>query len=232
MTRRPSVAARRHRRATDSSLGAESGGVEMHNYVRAVALALANQELQQQLKLVIQAYDRLAASCGIAWEPGASAEVIGHASTARGRVFSFGPFRLFPCQRLLLEGNRRVHIGSRAFDILTTLVERAGEVVGKDELIARVWPKACVDESNLKTQVSALRRALGEARAGGSYIVTISGRGYNFVAPVSIAEGPVLEGPDPGQAHEYDHLYGEAQRHEVGGLLSLPALTRVPELCS
>jgi DNA-binding winged helix-turn-helix (wHTH) protein len=186
--------------------------------------------LQQQLKLVIQAYDRLAASCGIAWKPGASAEVISHAVSASGRVFSFGPFRLFPSQRLLLEGNRKVYIGSRAFDILSTLVERAGEVVGKDELIARVWLKACVDESNLKTQVSALRRALGEARACRHYIVTVSGRGYNFVAPVSIAEG--LDGPDPRQASEHDHLYGEAQRHEVAGLLPLPALARVPEPCS
>ena len=177
--------------------------------------------------------DRLAASCGIAWKPGASAEVISHAISASGRVFSFGPFRLFPSQRLLLEGARRVHIGSRAFDILTTLVERAGEMVGKDELIDRVWPKICVDESNLKTQISALRRVLGEARAGDRrYIVTVSGRGYNFVAPVSIAEGTVLDGPDPRQAREHDHLYGEAQRHEVAGLLSLPALTRVPEPCS
>ena len=107
----------------------------------------------------------------------------------------FDPFRLFPSQRLLLEGNRRVHIGSRALDILTTLVERAGEVVGKAELIARAWPNSCVDESNLKTQVSVLRRALGEASADRCYVVTVPGRGYNFVAPVSIAEGSVREGP-------------------------------------
>ena len=110
---------------------------------------------------------------------------------------AFGPFRLFPSQRLLLEGNRRVQLGSRAFDILTILVERAGEVVGKDELIARVWPNVFVEDSNLKTQVSGLRRALGEARAGRRYIVTVPGRGYNFVAPVSSSEGPMLDGPDP-----------------------------------
>ena len=189
--------------------------------------------LQQQLKLVIQAYDRLAASCGIAWKPGASAEVMVMPFPPADAYSRSARSDCFHLSGLLLEGARRVHIGSRAFDILTTLVERAGEMVGKDELIDRVWPKICVDESNLKTQISALRRVLGEARAGDRrYIVTVSGRGYNFVAPVSIAEGTVLDGPDPRQAREHDHLYGEAQRHEVAGLLSLPALTRVPEPCS
>ena len=129
-------------------------------------------------------------SCRRHGEPGLSPGVANCAIFASGRVFSFGPFRLFPSQRLLLEGNRRVQLGSRAFDILTILVERAGEVVGKDELIARVWPNVFVEDSNLKTQVSGLRRALGEARAGRCYIVTVPGRGYNFVAPVSSCGRP------------------------------------------
>jgi DNA-binding winged helix-turn-helix (wHTH) protein len=62
----------------------------------------------------------------------------------------FGPFRLLAGERLLLEGDKPVRLGSRAFDILAALVERAGQVVGKEELIARVWPKAFVEESNLK----------------------------------------------------------------------------------
>ena len=204
----------------------------MYNYVRAVALALANQELQQQLQQFIQAYDRLAARCGTAGERELSPEIASRPVSAGGRVFSFGPFRLFPCQRLLLEGNRKIQIGSRAFDILTTLVERAGEVVGKDELIARVWPKVFVDDSNLKSQVSALRRALGESHTGRCYIVTIPGRGYNFVAPVSLAEGPVLDRPDSGQACDHDYPYVEAERHEAGNVLSLPELIRVLEPCT
>jgi len=82
-----------------------------------------------------------------------------------------------------------VRLGSRAFDILAALVERAGEVVGKEELIARAWPKTHVEAANLKIQMSALRRALGEGQGGHRYIVTIPGRGYNFVAPVR-HEGP------------------------------------------
>jgi predicted ATPase/DNA-binding winged helix-turn-helix (wHTH) protein len=105
-----------------------------------------------------------------------------------GHAISFGPFRLVAAQRLLLEGDKPVRLGSRAFDIMTALIERAGEVVGKDELIARVWPQTFVEESNLKIQVSALRRALGDGQDGHRYIVTVPGRGYNFVAPVSPEE--------------------------------------------
>src|SRR6478736_4116983 len=101
-----------------------------------------------------------------------------------GRAISFGPFRLVAAQRLLLEGDKPVRLGSRAFDILTALVEHAGEVVGKEELIAQAWPQTFVEESNLKIQVSALRRALGDGQGDNRYVITVPGRGYNFVAPV------------------------------------------------
>jgi predicted ATPase/DNA-binding winged helix-turn-helix (wHTH) protein len=101
----------------------------------------------------------------------------------------FGPFRLLAAQRLLLEGDNPVRLGSRAFDILAALVERSGEVVGKQELIARVWPKTFVEDANLKIQVSALRRALGDGQGGHRYVVTVPGRGYNFVAPVRRDDG-------------------------------------------
>ena len=107
-----------------------------------------------------------------------------------GGAISFGPFRLLAAQRLLLEGDKPVRLGSRAFDILTALVERAGEVVGKEELIARAWPKTFVEEANLKIQVSALRRALGDGQGGHRYVVTVAGRGYNFVAPIRKEESP------------------------------------------
>src|SRR5712671_6830583 len=101
-----------------------------------------------------------------------------------GHPISFGPYRLLAAQRLLLEGDRPVRLGSRAFDILAALVERAGEVVGKEQLIARAWPRTFVEEANLKIQVSALRRALGDGQGGNRYVITVPGRGYNFVAPV------------------------------------------------
>src|SRR6201996_456140 len=111
-------------------------------------------------------------------------------TTGGDRAFVFGPYRLLVAQRLLLEGDKPVRLGSRAFDILAALVERAGEVVGKEELIARAWPQTFVEEANLKIQVSALRRALGDGQGDHRYIATVVGRGYNFVAPIRKAERP------------------------------------------
>jgi len=105
--------------------------------------------------------------------------------------FSFGPFRLIPGQQLLLEDGVPVHIGSRALLLLTALVENAGELVSKSDLIARAWPDAVVDESNLKVHIAALRRALGDGLRGNRYLATISGRGYIFVAPVEYVEQKV-----------------------------------------
>jgi predicted ATPase/DNA-binding winged helix-turn-helix (wHTH) protein len=103
-------------------------------------------------------------------------------------AISFGPFRLLAGQRILLEGDNPVRLGSRAFDILAALVERAGEVVEKQELISRAWPQTFVEDANLKIQVSALRRALGDGQGGHRYVLTVPGRGYNFVAPVKREE--------------------------------------------
>jgi predicted ATPase/DNA-binding winged helix-turn-helix (wHTH) protein len=111
-------------------------------------------------------------------------------------ALSFGPYRLLASQRLLLEGDQPVRLGSRAFDILAALVERAGEVVGKEQLIARAWPQTVVEDSNLKIQMSALRRALGDGQGGNRYVITVPGRGYNFVAPVR-REETLLAAPAP-----------------------------------
>jgi predicted ATPase/DNA-binding winged helix-turn-helix (wHTH) protein len=114
-------------------------------------------------------------------------------------AISFGPFRLLPAQRLLLEGDQPMRLGSRALDILAVLAENAGRVVPKEDLIARVWPNVYVEESNLKIQVSALRRALGDGQAGNRYIVTVPGRGYEFVAPVDRAAEPKATTPPAGR---------------------------------
>src|ERR1700689_3975704 len=110
-------------------------------------------------------------------------------------AISFGPFRLLSGQRLLLERGKPVRLGSRAFDILTALVERAGEVVSKEALIARAWPATYVEDANLKIQVSALRRALGDGQGDHRYIATVVGLGYNFVAP--IRKEPSRASPSP-----------------------------------
>ncbi len=101
---------------------------------------------------------------------------------------AFGPFRLFAAQRLLLEHEKPLRLGSRALEILTVLLENPGALVTKEELVARVWPDTFVEEGNLRVHMAALRRALGDGQAGNRYVVTVPGRGYRFVAPVSMLE--------------------------------------------
>src|SRR5262245_16343473 len=99
--------------------------------------------------------------------------------------FSFGPFRLLRAQLLLLEGDKPVPLGSRALEILIALLERHGEVVSKQDLMARVWPNVFVEPANLTVHISALRRALRDGQDKNRFIVNINGRGYCFVASVA-----------------------------------------------
>ena len=100
------------------------------------------------------------------------------------QCLSFGPFRLLRQRKQLLEGDKQVRLGGRAFDLLVALVERAGEVVSRQELEACVWPDTFVEETSLRAHVSALRKALGDGQGGSRFIANIPGRGYCFVAPV------------------------------------------------
>ncbi len=102
-------------------------------------------------------------------------------------VVSFGPFRLFAAERQLKKGDEALQLGGRALDTLIALVERAGEVVPQGELISRVWPGVTVEEANLRVHIASLRKALGDGREGARYIVTVPGRGYSFVAPVTFS---------------------------------------------
>ena len=106
-------------------------------------------------------------------------------------ALSFGPFRLAPTRRILSDGSRAIALGSRAMDILLVLVENAGDLVTKEHLMARVWPTTNVVEDNVSVHIAALRRALGDGKSVGRYVMTIPGRGYRFVAPVTeLGEDP------------------------------------------
>jgi predicted ATPase/DNA-binding winged helix-turn-helix (wHTH) protein len=100
-------------------------------------------------------------------------------------VLSFGPFSLFVAARLLKKADEPIPLGGRALDILIALAGRPGEVVTHKELISTVWPDVTVEEANLRFQMAALRKALGDGRDGARYISNIAGRGYCFVAPVT-----------------------------------------------
>jgi DNA-binding winged helix-turn-helix (wHTH) protein len=104
------------------------------------------------------------------------------------RFFSFGAFKLVPDQQRLLCGDVPVRLGTRALAILSVLVEHAGELISKQDLMSRVWPDTFVAESNLKVNIAALRKALDGDNPQLSHIATVSGRGYRFVALVIVGE--------------------------------------------
>src|SRR5882762_3660865 len=111
-----------------------------------------------------------------------SIQQIGLPSAIRLR---FGPFELNVAERSLSKANQVVPLGGRAYDILIALLEKAGEVVPKGELIAKAWPDVTVEEGSLRVHLSALRKALGDGQFGNKYIANIQGHGYSFIAPVT-----------------------------------------------
>ncbi|HEX8534240.1 MAG TPA: winged helix-turn-helix domain-containing protein [Allosphingosinicella sp.] len=123
------------------------------------------------------------------WVGGASAEAAGFASGAHAgdglatwpvvtmpqQEFRFGRCRLVPRARVLLRESCPVALGSRAFDVLHLLLACRGAIVPKERIVRHVWPNTIVEESNLRFQIAALRKALGSDR---HLIKTIPGRGY------------------------------------------------------
>jgi TolB-like protein/DNA-binding winged helix-turn-helix (wHTH) protein len=109
---------------------------------------------------------------------------------AAGNVFLFGGFRLDRRGGGLFRRDEfgdfvPMATGSRALDVLGVLVERPGDLVSRDAIIAAVWPATVVEDANLNMQIAALRRVLDDGRAEGSCIQTVPGRGYRFIAPVT-----------------------------------------------
>jgi predicted ATPase/DNA-binding winged helix-turn-helix (wHTH) protein len=90
-------------------------------------------------------------------------------------AYQFEGFELLPSRRALRRHGKEVAVTPRAFDLLVALVERAGELVSKNELIDFVWPNVIVEENNLHAQISVLRKLLGPQA-----IATVPGRGYTF----------------------------------------------------
>jgi predicted ATPase/DNA-binding winged helix-turn-helix (wHTH) protein len=130
--------------------------------------------------------------------------MIGNQDLQADDAITFGPFRLYVAQRLIESAGVQLQLGARALDILVALVEQAGKVVSKNDLMTRVWPDVTVDEGNLRVHVAALRKALGDGEAGARYVTTVSGQGYCFVAPIvrpSAARPPVTVSARPERAH-------------------------------
>ena len=133
-------------------------------------------------------------------------------------VFHFGEFTLDVAERQLTRGGISVHLSPKAHDVLALLVGRAGRLVTKNELLARVWPEVFVEEGILTVHVSSLRKALGDQRRLPSYVETVPRCGYRFIAAVTHeppdGRPPLLEPPRPVELYD---LVGRGRVHLLSG---------------
>src|SRR6202046_5954315 len=101
-------------------------------------------------------------------------------------IYEFGEFRIEALAPTLRREEEIVTLNRRAFDVLLYFVQNPGRVLTRDELLKNVWPDTYVDENSLAQSISVLRRALEEKPGDNNYVVTLPGRGYQFVSQVHV----------------------------------------------
>jgi DNA-binding winged helix-turn-helix (wHTH) protein/TolB-like protein len=132
-------------------------------------------------------------------------------------TFEFGAFRLEIAERRLQRNGDTIAVPPKVFDTLVLLVQNPGRLIGKDELMAKLWPSAIVEEVNLARNISDLRKILGDGTNGTRYIETVPKRGYRFVAdvretvpeetaPASAAEPVIAVVPLPSRFRTFSHM--------------------------
>ena len=102
----------------------------------------------------------------------------------------FGPFSIDVRERVLSRDGQAIPLTPIAFDLLTALLEKPGQLLTKEELLQKVWPDTFVEESNLAYNVFALRKALGDSADNAQYIETVPRRGYRFTGTVNPPDNP------------------------------------------
>jgi DNA-binding winged helix-turn-helix (wHTH) protein/tetratricopeptide (TPR) repeat protein len=149
-------------------------------------------------------------------------------NAAHDCVYEFGDFTLNPQKRIVLRGKEVIPLTPKCFEILLALVEHPGEVLVKEELMQAVWQETVVEEGNLNRHISSLRKALGESPNDHRFIVTVPGRGYQFVADV---RGVFEEQPTPirrdlrSRSESVAHG-GEKHLEAVPPVLAAPVIVR------
>ncbi|WP_321475243.1 winged helix-turn-helix domain-containing protein [uncultured Paludibaculum sp.] len=101
-------------------------------------------------------------------------------------VFHFGPFLADVQLRTLARGHTPVAVTPKVFDALLIFLKSDNQVVTREDLCAQLWPGQVVTDANVNQHISMLRKALGDGGSGERYLVTLPGRGYQWVAPVSV----------------------------------------------
>src|SRR5580704_8032734 len=113
-----------------------------------------------------------------------------------GEIFQFGEFQIDARARTLRREEKIVTLNYRAFDVLLYFAQNPGRALTRDELLKNVWQDTYVDEHSLAQSISVLRRALDEKPGDNSYIVTLPGRGYQFVSQVQVIAETLALVPD------------------------------------
>src|SRR5689334_18325776 len=137
-------------------------------------------------------------------------------------VIEFGRFKVVRHRRELLADGRPVELGGRAFDTLMALIDARGTVLDKNQLMSLVWPGRVVEESNLASQIAALRKVFGVDR----YLIrTVAGRGYQFTGEIRATPDTSVDPSPPSRMtnlpEAVSELIGrEAELEEVAALVS------------
>jgi len=143
-------------------------------------------ELRRCLFAASNSCRRASATCRARKVQVVERDVVTGADPIEVTTYCFADCRFMPARQLLLRGDKPIRIGSRAMNLLHALVRRPGEAVDRNELFRAAWPNLFVEDSNLKVNIAALRRALKAAGVNASCIATVPGRGYRFVAPLTV----------------------------------------------
>ena len=130
--------------------------------------------------------------------------------------YEFGRFRVDAGERVLLRDGVDVALTQKAFDVLLALVERSGRVVGKEELMRRVWPDSFVEEGNLSQNIYTLRKILGADADGKPYIQTVQRRGYRFAGEVKAGQAGAGGAAGPGRQWDTDRGAQPPAESEAG----------------
>src|ERR1035438_5345194 len=151
------------------------------------------------------------------------------------KYFRFGNFRLYPTESLLLQDGNPVSLAPKAFEILLYLVQNSGHLVKRDELMQAVWPDSFVEETNLTVNISLLRKLLGGAADGQTYIATVPRKGYRFQAAVeecdesgTLALGADGVGPSGETAQDVGAEAPESPSVSDGSLVGIATANALP----
>jgi DNA-binding winged helix-turn-helix (wHTH) protein len=136
---------------------------------------------------------------------------------AANRYYLFGPFRLDVTERLLYGQRGVIRLTPKTFDTLLALVENRGHVLGKEELMQRVWPDSFVEENNLAQNISVLRRVLSEevGAEGEKFIETVPKRGYRFVSEVTESFADATRGLETGADNQMQSCHQERSHKKI-----------------